>query len=228
MTKDEVGTNAGYGRKARAAKRAKKSTNVGGKNGEGPAEIGGGGPTSGSHTAPLMGLDSGDPGQEHISRLPSIHIEKVYPVASDILSVPSILPTVEMDKFPEPDGMSRTNTKIPWVHGRESDGKIIFHERSEETAGMVLNWVAMGATDNDMAAYLGIRPGQLREHYAHELNNGKFVNDMAVGKTILSLAKAGVPQLSIFWAKARMGWRDTDKAEQNNAALLNIHIHTEE
>lgn len=105
-------------------------------------------------------------------------------------------------------------------------GRVIPHERDEAIAEQVATWVALGAGDNEIAGYLGIRIGQLRKHYKRELATGKFENDMAVGQTILQLAKLGVPQMSIFYAKARMGWRDNDKNDSNNEGLLNIHIHS--
>ncbi len=128
-------------------------------------------------------------------------------------------------EYPEP-GTVKTQPKLGRNHGRGLDGKVLPHERTDVLAKQVARWVACGAGDNEIAAYLGIRVGQLRKFYKHELETGQFENNMDVAGTILNLAKAGVPQMSIFWAKARMGWRDTDKNDQNNNALLNIHIHT--
>lgn len=129
-------------------------------------------------------------------------------------------------EFPEPGTTTKSQPTLGKKHARTDDGKVIPHERSEEIAEQVARWVACGAGDNEIAGYLNIRVGQLRKSYKKELETGQFENNMDVAGTILNLAKAGVPQMSIFWAKSRMGWRDSDKNEQNNAALLNIHIHT--
>lgn len=110
--------------------------------------------------------------------------------------------------------------------GRTASGKVIPHVRDDDVAKQIAEWVALGATLNEIAVYLNLRPGVLKKNYKKELETGKFENDMAVGGTILKLAKAGVPQFSIFYAQARMGWRTSDKADSNNDALLNIHIHT--
>jgi hypothetical protein len=94
---------------------------------------------------------------------------------------------------------------------------------------MIKTWVALGASVVEMALYLNLRPGQIKKYYAHELAVGEFENNMAVGKTILDLAKLGVPDMAKFWAKSRMGWRDTDKADGGNTmGMFNLHIHTGE
>jgi hypothetical protein len=111
-------------------------------------------------------------------------------------------------------------------HGRDHTGRVIPHERNAEIARQVANWIACGAGDNEIAGFLGIRIGQLRKCYKFELENGKFQNDMQVAGTILDLAKLGVPQMSIFWAKARMGWSDGAKTDQGDKGMLNIHIHS--
>lgn len=111
--------------------------------------------------------------------------------------------------------------------GRDINGKIIPHERDEKIAHQIAEWVAIGAGENEIAQFLQVRPGVLRKHYKYELDNGKFANDMQVGSTILSMAKSGASErMALFYAKARMGWRESDSNDTNNAALLNIHIHT--
>lgn len=160
---------------------------------------------------------------EYIPFSEDIHAPKTDFPPKNVISL-----TIEVDpppEHPEP-GTVRTQPKLGREHGRDLDGKVLPHERTDILAEQVARWVACGAGDNEIAAYLGIRVGQLRKFYKHELETGQFKNNMDVAGTILDLAKAGVPQISIFWAKSRMGWRDSDKNDQNNAALLNIHIHT--
>lgn len=147
-------------------------------------------------------------------------------------SVPPALPGVIIDpaaadKFPEPGTIK--DFKSPPVSkstGRNIDGTVIPHVRDEVIASKIAKWVALGASENEIANYLNIRPGVLRREYKFEMENGKFENDMAVGTTILDMAKTGESErMVVLYARARMGWRESDALDQNNAALLNIHIH---
>lgn len=128
--------------------------------------------------------------------------------------------------FPEPG----TITKQPALGrnvGRTHDGRVIPHERDPLIAHKIAEWVAIGAGDNEIAQFLNLRLGVIRKHYKYELQNGKFANDMEVGSTILEMAKSGRSErMAVLWAKAKMGWRESDNNDSNNAALLNIHIHT--
>lgn len=186
--------------------------------------------TGGVEASAINHLDNGISSQNHtpfsgeyISFSEDTHMSSTDSPSQNTLSLSiAIDPPPE---YPEP-GTMKTQPKLGRNHGRDLDGKVIPHERTDVLAEQVARWVACGAGDNEIAAYLGIRVGQLRKFYKNELETGKFKNDMDVAGTILNLAKLGVPQMSIFWAKARMGWRDTDKNDQNNNALLNIHIHT--
>lgn len=94
--------------------------------------------------------------------------------------------------------------------GRDDLGRAIPHVRNEATARVVSALVACGATDIDIAVHLDIRPGQLRASYAHELEHGAFPHSMQVAKAILDRAKLGDPRFALFWAKARMGWKEND------------------
>lgn len=128
--------------------------------------------------------------------------------------------------FPEP-GTVVKQPSLGRELGRDTSGKIIPHVRDQELADRIIDWVAIGAGENEIAQFLNMRLGVLRKNYAYELSNGKFVNDMAVGGTILNLAKSGQSErMTLLYAKARMGWRESDKNDSNNEALLNIHIHT--
>lgn len=144
------------------------------------------------------------------------------------ISPEGVLPQIE-DTPPEypPPGTALMQPRLGNRLGRDINGKIIPHERDEKIAHQIAEWVAIGAGENEIAQFLQVRPGVLRKHYKYELDNGKFANDMQVGSTILSMAKSGASErMALFYAKARMGWRESDSNDTNNAALLNIHIHT--
>lgn len=109
--------------------------------------------------------------------------------------------------------------------GKDKEGKTIPHVRTEKIAALISHMVACGASENDISLYLNIRPGQLRQHYEYELNNGAFAHNMEVAGAILQNAKEGNLNAGIFWTKARMGWDDKSQ-EKITASPLQINIHT--
>lgn len=158
-----------------------------------------------------------------------INEKDIPPPPEDIhISPENILPQIEdMPPKHPPPGTVLRQPQLGNRLGRDINGKIIPHKRDERIAAQIVEWVAIGAGENEIAQFLQIRPGVLHKHYKYELSNGKFVNDMQVGNTILAMAKSGVNErMTLFYAKARMGWRESDSNDTNNVALLNIHIHT--
>lgn len=107
--------------------------------------------------------------------------------------------------------------------GRDRHGRVIPHKRSEVTARKVALWVAGGATPNDIAVRLNIRPGLVKECYGLELEYGQGQVNMDMAGSIIKRAKKS-DRLAVFYAKARMGWRDGDSAALD-VPMLNIHIH---
>jgi hypothetical protein len=86
--------------------------------------------------------------------------------------------------------------------------------------------VAGGHSENDIAVALNIRPGHLRQHYGHELDNGAAMANAPVIKTIYDQARTkGNMRASTLWAKARMGWRDGETSQPQTGGL-NIIIHS--
>lgn len=222
--------------------------------GGGPSTNGGGAPKCGSPTAVERASASAIPLPKVNISLPKdtprISPENIPPMSADIPPLsgeytpfsenipPSNgdIPLIQIDihaapadelppYFPEPGTVVRQPALGRNV-GRTHDGRVIPHERSEAVAAQIAEWVAIGAGENEIAQFLNLRLGVIRKHYKFELMNGKFANDMAVGKTILDLAKSGASErMTLLYAKAKMGWRESDSNDTNNAALLNIHIH---
>lgn len=109
--------------------------------------------------------------------------------------------------------------------GRDSNGKVIPHKRSERTAKLVAVWAAGGYTKEDIAIRLNIRPGLVEECYGKELRHGADAIGMDMTNHIIKRAKGGSDRMAIFYAKAKMGWRDGE-SKPLDTGLLNIHIHT--
>lgn len=144
------------------------------------------------------------------------------------------------DDFPalrdeQQDGTgARPRTKLYQVRqhslknvGRDREGKVIPHFRSDAVAQRVAVLVAGGMDEYDIACVLNIRPGLVRRHYGAELASGKAIANSQVVSAIHMQAAAGEPQMAKFWAKARMGWRDGDSSKGGDDSALNIHIHLE-
>jgi len=107
--------------------------------------------------------------------------------------------------------------------GRDAGGKVIPHIRSEKIAQQIREWVAGGYDLNAIAVRINVRPGLIREHYAVELAMGSEHVGMDMTSHILKRAKES-DRMAVFFAKAKMGWRDGD-AKPLDTGLLDIHIH---
>ena len=92
--------------------------------------------------------------------------------------------------------------------------------------------ISVGTPHDAIARALDISPPTLYRHFDQELKNGKAEIHAAVGKNITAMALSGDKTMMIFYAKARMGWRDRasigfeDKDGQptNPANLFTINI----
>lgn len=70
-----------------------------------------------------------------------------------------------------------------------------------------------GVPQAQIAEMLGLSVQTLRNLYGAELGNGMTLSNLAVGKKLFERCMAGdVPSL-IFWAKTRMGWKETQKVD---------------
>ena len=93
------------------------------------------------------------------------------------------------------------------------------HAPSEKTRAEVSALCSYGIPQDEIAAYVGIDAKTLRKYYREELDTahvkahaavGRFLYQNASGQTL----KAGATysdcvRAAMFWAKTRMGWRET-------------------
>lgn len=206
------------------------SVSTEGEVGGGPAAARGGRPKCGSRAATerasALATDTPDHNISSGDYIPSSEDTHTLSTDTPLLSI-NIHTVSDKPAYTIPPGNAETQPKLGKFTGRDHTGKIIPHQRDEGVARKIADWVAIGAGENEIAMYLNLRLGVLRKHYKRELTTGKFENDMAVGGKILEMAKSGEHErMTLLYAKARMGWRESDANDQNNAALLNIHIHT--
>jgi hypothetical protein len=69
-----------------------------------------------------------------------------------------------------------------------------------------------GVPESDIARVLAIDPKTLRKHYRAELDMAHVKANSAVAQSLFKKATGDGPQsvtAAIFWAKTRMGWKET-------------------
>lgn len=99
------------------------------------------------------------------------------------------------------------------------------HEPTDKTRSEVSALASFGVPQEDIAAYIGISKPTLAKHYPDELSFSSIKANATVGKYLFSLAsgqalKNGATHgdckaAAMFWAKTRMGWRETDRLEHS-------------
>jgi len=110
------------------------------------------------------------------------------------------------------------------------------HQPTDETRRLVKAMAAYGAKQDAIATELAIHQETLRKHYRQELDTSAEKANMRVGQTLYSLASgeamakgatwADVSRAAMFWAKTRMGWRETDRLEMTgkDGEPMKIHV----
>lgn len=101
------------------------------------------------------------------------------------------------------------------------------HKPTDETRSEVTALASFGIPQEDIAAYIGISHVTLRKHYASELKLSAIKANATVGKYLFSLAsgqalKKGAShsecaRSAMFWAKTRMGWRETNNLDHTSS-----------
>lgn len=101
------------------------------------------------------------------------------------------------------------------------------HKPTDKTRSEVSALASFGVPQEDIAAYIGISKPTLAKHYADELSFssikanatvGKFLFNMASGQAIKSGASYGeCSRAAMFWAKTRMGWRETNHIDHSSS-----------
>ena len=97
------------------------------------------------------------------------------------------------------------------------------HEPTVETRSEVRALVSFGTPQEDIAKYIGVSHPTLRKHYSEEIKISSIKANAQVGKFLFNLASgnamkqgasyAECSRAAMFWAKTRMGWRETNVHE---------------
>ena len=90
------------------------------------------------------------------------------------------------------------------------------HKPTDVSRGQVEAMAGFGIPQEDIARVLNIAPQTLRSHYRDELDTGSTKANAKVAENLFRKATGdgqGAVAAAIFWAKTRMGWRETPRIE---------------
>lgn len=77
--------------------------------------------------------------------------------------------------------------------------------------------VAAGIPVVDIAALLGVSEPTLRKEFSNEIAVGHTKANAKIARRLFAKAMSGDTACLIFWAKTRMGWRETSRTELTGA-----------
>jgi len=101
------------------------------------------------------------------------------------------------------------------------------HQPTEKTRAEIVALRSYGVPIKEVAAYIGIDDKTLYKYYRDELelsstkanaNVGKFLYQAASGQALTTGATySDCVRAAMFWAKTRMGWKETNVQEHTGA-----------
>lgn len=101
------------------------------------------------------------------------------------------------------------------------------HQPTEKTRAEIVALRSYGVPIKEVAAYIGIDDKTLYKYYREELENsaikananvGKFLYQAASGQALTTGATySDCVRAAMFWAKTRMGWKETNVQEVTGA-----------
>ncbi len=101
------------------------------------------------------------------------------------------------------------------------------HQPTDKTRAEIIALRSYGVPIKEVAAYIGIDDKTLYKYYKDELENsaikananvGKFLYQAASGQALKDGATySDCVRAAMFWAKTRMGWKETNVQEHTGA-----------
>ena len=105
------------------------------------------------------------------------------------------------------------------------------HQPTDKTRAEIIALRSYGVPIKEVAAYIGIDDKTLYKYYRQELENsaikananvGKFLYQAASGQALTTGATySDCVRAAMFWAKTRMGWKETNVQEEENKEAKN-------
>lgn len=90
-------------------------------------------------------------------------------------------------------------------------------KRCKEKASLVEVMAQYGVPQDEIAAKIGMSADTMVKLYKKELLSGRTNANFKVGKRLFDKAMSGDTTALIFWAKTRMGWRETQKVDLSSS-----------
>ena len=101
-------------------------------------------------------------------------------------------------------------------------------EATEERRRMVKTMAGVGARHEEIVQVLKITPKTLRRHLRQELDDGVVQANVQVMNTLFKMATSGrYAGATIFWAKTRCRWQESNRREQEEKLPPQFQIHIE-
>lgn len=91
------------------------------------------------------------------------------------------------------------------------------HEPTDEQRKLVKTLSGIGVPQDDICALIGVSKPTLHKHYRSELDVGLAEANAKIAETLFKQATSGNTTAAIFWAKARMGWREKQDVQVTGA-----------
>jgi hypothetical protein len=102
------------------------------------------------------------------------------------------------------------------IKRRTSEGQIEAHEPTEHHRNLVRSLAGIGVPHADIAILVGVTRPTLSKYYREDMEKGMAEANAKVAKTLFERAVSGDLGAAIFWAKARMGWREKHEISVNH------------
>ena len=101
------------------------------------------------------------------------------------------------------------------------------HQPTEKTRAEIIALRSYGVPIKEVAAYIGIDDKPLYKYYREEIENSAIKANANVGKLLYQAASgqalatgatySDCVRAAMFWAKTRMGWKETNVQEHTGA-----------
>ena len=98
---------------------------------------------------------------------------------------------------------------------------------TEEERKLVEQMSAVGIPQSNIAMVIrdGIDDKTLRKHFRKELDTAATKANAKIGGTLFNKAVNGDTSAAIFWAKTRMGWKETSVQEHQGGVSVNVQLN---
>lgn len=83
------------------------------------------------------------------------------------------------------------------------------HEPTDDNRKKIEAMAGYGLPQDQIAKVMRISEATLKKYYAEELSRGCAVANSMVAEALYKQARGGNITALIFWAKTRMGWKET-------------------